>query len=396
VRPPALLAATLGIACALAAPSAAAVFRPLQTQVTLPARGAFYYPWYPQTWTVGGQYPHYNPSLGYYSSSDSALVDQHIGALDYAHIDVAIASWWGPDTQQETTRIPLLLNRTIARGSSLKWALFHEQEGQGNPTVAQIQSDLTYIRNNYANHSAHATVNGKPVIVVWNANDSSCDVVNRWMQAAAGAWYVIIKVFSGYLSCSPQPSWWYQYAPVLAETSQPGYSFAVSPGFWKADEPTPRLARDVNRFQQNVRNMIASHAPWQWVTTFNEWGEGTEVESASQWSSPSGYGQYLDHLHENDAPTAVAFRSAGAAWTRAGVVLRWRTASESRLLGFNVYRKGVRLNRALIPSVFAGTTTGRSYSWLDRRAPRQGVVRYWLEAVSVSGKRSRHGPIVIS
>lgn len=375
-------------------PSQAASTRRGHTDVTVPARGAFYYAWYPQTWTVGGQYPHYYPSLGYYDSGDHPTVHAHIAALDYARVDVAVVSWFGVGTQQESARVPTLLGLTAVRGSPLKWALFYEQEGRGNPSIAQIQSDLTYIRNNYASHSAYAYVSGKPLIVVWNADDASCEVVNRWNQAAAGAWYVIIKVFSGYRDCSPQPSWWYQYAPVLAETAQDGYSFAVSPGFWKADESSPRLARDINRFQQNVRNMIASHAPWQWVTTFNEWGEGTEVESASQWASPSGYGQYLDYLHENDVPTAVSFRSASAVRTQAGVVLRWRTASESQLLGFNVYRKGVRLNRTLIPSVFAGTTSGRSYSWLDRGAPRQGAVRYWLEAVSVSGKRSRYGPIV--
>ena len=28
--------------------------------------------------------------------------------------------------------------------------------------------------------------------------------------------------------------------------------------------------------------MVASNAPWQLVTTFNEWGEGTAVESAAR------------------------------------------------------------------------------------------------------------------
>jgi hypothetical protein len=45
--------------------------------------------------------------------------------------------------------------------------------------------------------------------------------------------------------------------------------------------------------------MVASREPWQLVTTFNEWGEGTAVESASEWSSASGYGAYLDVLHNN-------------------------------------------------------------------------------------------------
>jgi hypothetical protein len=45
---------------------------------------------------------------------------------------------------------------------------------------------------------------------------------------------------------------------------------------------------------------------------------------------------------------------------------------ECDLLGFNLYRqqhrKLVKLNRALISSVFSGTPTGHAYSWLDRSA----------------------------
>ncbi|MFL5759808.1 MAG: metallophosphoesterase family protein, partial [Thermomicrobiales bacterium] len=55
--------------------------------------------------------------------------------------------------------------------------------------------------------------------------------------------------------------------------------------------------------QQNVRDMVASGAPWQLVTTFNEWGEGTAVESATEWQSGSGYGAYLDALHTNGQGT---------------------------------------------------------------------------------------------
>jgi hypothetical protein len=49
--------------------------------------------------------------------------------------------------------------------------------------------------------------------------------------------------------------------------------------------------------------MVSSNEPWQLVTTFNEWGEGTSVESALEWSSSSGFGQYLDVLHDNGTGT---------------------------------------------------------------------------------------------
>jgi hypothetical protein len=50
---------------------------------------------------------------------------------------------------------------------------------------------------------------------------------------------------------------------------------------------------------------------FQLITTFNEWGEGTAVESASEWATSSGYGTYLDILHglpvsTSPAPTSTA------------------------------------------------------------------------------------------
>ena len=90
-----------------------------------------------------------------------------------------------------------------------------------------------------------------------------------------------------------------QYGPAAATDSQPGYSFSISPGFFKANEAAPRLARDINRWYDDVRQMIASGAPFQLITTFNEWGEGTSVESATEWQSASGYGAFLDALHVN-------------------------------------------------------------------------------------------------
>jgi hypothetical protein len=122
-------------------------------------------------------------------------------------------------------------------------------------------------------------------------------MASRWAQAnASHADYIVLKVFAGYASCASQPDQWHQYAPAVAEDHQAGHSFTISPGFWLATADV-RLARDLSRWQQDVAAMVASGEPWQLVTTFNEWGEGTSVESATEWASASGYGAYLDVLH---------------------------------------------------------------------------------------------------
>ncbi len=129
-------------------------------------------------------------------------------------------------------------------------------------------------------------------------------MATRWTQANSievNA-YIVLKVFPGYKACSGQPQHWHQYSPAIAVDHQIGYSYTISPGFWLVGE-TPRLGRDLARWKQNIRDMAASGAPLQLITTFNEWGEGTSVESTLEWNSISGYGDYLDALHNNGALT---------------------------------------------------------------------------------------------
>lgn len=267
-------------------------------EVTFPARAAFTYPWFPETWTVGGVHVAYHPTLGYYDSSDPNVVDQHVRSLDYGKVQVGIASWWGPGTHAEETRMPLLFDRTRALLSPLKWSVYYEAEGSGNPTSAEIASDLSYLQR-YAARGGYAHVGGKPVVFVYNANDTTCEVADRW-KAAAPDWYVVLKVFSGYLTCPNQPDAWHQYGPATGESVHRD-SYVISPGYWKANEPAPQLARDPAEWRARIRRQVASAKPWQLVTTFNEWGEGTAVESAAEWASASGHGTYVDALHDDGA-----------------------------------------------------------------------------------------------
>lgn len=101
----------------------------------------------------------------------------------------------------------------------------------------------------------------------------------------------------------------------------------------------------------------------------------------------------FDDVSLSQTPTAVAIESFRASHTKRGVRLSWRTAIESGTLGFNLYRevggKVVKLNGAMLPSVFGGTTSGHSYSWLYRRvSPTVRTLRYRLQSVRLDGTRS--------
>jgi acid phosphatase type 7 len=266
------------------------------SQPSFPIRAAFYYPWFPEAWNQQGFNPftNYNPSLGFYDASQ-AVTRQHIAAMQYGGIQAGIASWWGQGSRTDG-RISGLLQ--AASGTNFRWSIYHENESQGDPSVAQLTSDLTYIRDNYGNDPSFLRVDGRFVVFVYAAGNDACGMADRWKRANTVDAYLVLKVFPGYRECPSQPDSWHQYSPAVATDHQRGYSYAIAPGFWKKGDSV-RLARDLNRWHQNVRDMVASGVPWQLVATFNEWGEGTSVEGAREWETGSGYGAYLDALHNN-------------------------------------------------------------------------------------------------
>lgn len=271
--------------------------------LSLPLRAAFYYPWFPGAWTQQGVYPYSinTTSLGVYNGGDPDVLAAHIDAMRYGNIDAGIASWWGPGTREDE-RMPQLL--AAAEGSGFRWATYYEDEGFDNPSVATIQSDLEYLREQYAANPNYLRIDGRFVVFAYGGVES-CEMADRWEQANTVDAYVVLKVFSGYRSCASQPDGWHQYAPAEAADAQGSDSYSISPGFHLYGEPE-RLPRDLARWERNVREMTASEADWQLVTTFNEWGESTAVESAEEWESASGYGAYLDMLHRYGRETSVS------------------------------------------------------------------------------------------
>jgi hypothetical protein len=89
-------------------------------------------------------------------------------------------------------------------------------------------------------------------------------------------------------------------------------------------------------------------------------------------------------------PTAVSVARFAARRTRGRVAITWRLVSPAPVLGFEVFRNGVRLNRRLIPARRIG-----AYRFLDRTARRGALLTYRLRIVDVAGRRSWYGISVV-
>jgi len=182
--------------------------------------------------------------------------------------------------------------------------------------------------SHYGYGPGYLRVAGRPVVFVYADVNEGCAMADRWMAANAsiGA-YIVLKVFPGYRTCSSQPDSWHQYAPDTAASDQAGYSYTISHGFWKRSEAAPRLVRDPTRWAQNVADMTASGEPWQLVTTFNEWGEGSPIESSTATGTT-----YLDILRTGTLPgplPVASFTSAPSSPSTGVAVTFGDTSSNS-------------------------------------------------------------------
>jgi Glycosyl hydrolase family 99 len=268
-------------------------------QPAFPIRAAFYYAWYPEAWWRDPVFPYslYHPTLDYYSAADPRVVRDHSDALRYAHLQAGIYSWWG-DEGYSPTDLRFWRYLAAARTTPLRWALYYEREGYADPSVDRIRADLEYIRDTYASKPAYLRVDGRFVVYVYGDASDSCDTAARWRAANTVGAYIVLKAFAGFRTCAAQPDAWHEYSAALPEYELLPDSFMIAPGFDERREAEPRLPRDLSRWRSDVTDMLASNARWQLILTFNEWPEGTSVESAREWASPSGYGAYLDTLHE--------------------------------------------------------------------------------------------------
>jgi hypothetical protein len=226
--------------------------------------------------------------------------------MKYAGLDGGIVSWWGRNNTYGTdTAFSSILE--ASKGTGFRWAAYYELEGHGNPNVTRIQSDLVYLHDHFANHENYLHMNGRWALFVYSDAEDDCSMATRWdkSRGITPDVCIVLRVFDGYGNCTLQPDGWHQYSAINGEDSQPNYSYTISPGFWSAVNKSSLLKRNPARWQKNIEDMMRSGATFQLVTSFNEWGEGTAIESAEEWSTPRGYGAYLDALHFNGGLNGV-------------------------------------------------------------------------------------------
>jgi len=272
-------------------------------ELPLPIRAAFYESRYPAAWSRSDRE---RPASGRYGTS-VAVVKKQIAAMRYGGIAAGIAPFDGLRTLS-ASRVPVLLK--AASGTPFRWGL--RVTGSRFTTRRAETAVLSAVVARYGRRAAYLRLGGRPVVFMADSG-RSCAAAGRWVAANRPWVYLVLTAFPGSTSCKVQPDGWYANDARLPAQAVLPYSFTIAPGRFPAGGRRPVLARDPDRFLQNVQAMVASGARFQLIDSFNRWEGGTAVENSRTWRTASGYGSYLDALHAAGATPAPAPPATGTA-----------------------------------------------------------------------------------
>ena len=287
--------------------------------------GIFYYPWY-GTPSVDGHWLHWDqnghrppddlyssffPSLGPYSSASSLVVDRQMAQIANAGINEVIVSWWGRGSTEDQR---LRLVAAAARSHGLALAIHLEPYPDRTPssTVSDLAYLATYgVRDVYVYHPRDFTA------ADWAAVRPQVPASMRLFAATQKPGFAAAGRFDGLYTydfvnwnggtfariCSEAHALHLFCAPSVG----PGYD-----GRRAGEPPVTRPRRQGATYDALWRAALAAAPDVVTITSFNEWGEGTQIEPAR---ARTGYRSYDGAWGYHGAAAETAYIARTAYWT---------------------------------------------------------------------------------
>jgi len=320
-----ILAVLLATATSLVAPSRAGLAAEVTPQVL-----AFYYGWYgnPQ---VSGQWRHWknvdpiskrvenvadSPAYGAYDSHDPAVLDRQAEAARAAGITGFIASWWGRGSFEDRG-MPLLLSAAGKQNLSVS-AYFEKITGDDDASrIKSAVTDIDYLLTRYGSNRAWLRAAGKPVLFIYGRalhqlspedwqevisqvqRDNPTGVVliadsldRKLVSVFDGASTYNITVQTQYKSPAQIGAWAHAAFPKRVSAAGPGKISTVTiiPGYddRNTGRPPPRPVTyrwGGETYRALWLEAIAAAPDYVLITSWNEWHEGSEIESSAEYGS---------------------------------------------------------------------------------------------------------------
>ncbi len=287
-----------------------------------------YMPWYVAKpvspvwgwhWTMGafdpekiqnGKRPiasHYTPLIGPYDSGDAAIMEYHFLLMKLAGIDGVIVDWYG---RSDLFDYAILHRNTqalfaMAAKVGLKVGICYEDQTisrlveagkiKKEERVSHAKSEINWLEANWFREGSCLKHDGKPVLLSFGfdgLSDAEWEEVlpngqtrviylseHRRRASAAGAfdWPVPKEGVSAIERFEVSSRDWPKRMPVAYPRFHDIYAEA------KLHESYGRISDDEGKtFVKTLERALKSGAPFVQIATWNDWGEGTNIEPSAE------------------------------------------------------------------------------------------------------------------
>jgi glycoprotein endo-alpha-1,2-mannosidase len=260
-----------------------------------PTRSAiFFYPWYSNPsldghyghWTQGGHLPPFDvasrffPARGPYSSSDPRVLRGQMRDIAAAGVDQVVSSWWGKGSPEDAR-----LKAVIGAAKRVKLQVAVQIEPYPDRSVDTVAADLAYlrgvgIRDVYVYRSKDFTAQDWTRVTRQPSGLRLFGQTNHVGFAAAAGFagfytYDILLYHGAKFDrlCTQARAMGILCAPSVG----PGYDASQATGDTRVK---PRL--NGATYDSMWKAALRAGADVVTITSYNEWGEGTQIEPAGR------------------------------------------------------------------------------------------------------------------
>ncbi len=254
---------------------------------------------------------HYYPMIGPYDSTDPNVLEYHMLLMKYSGVDGVMIDWYGQqgsngDVGSLLTASNAIVNKTGQYGLGVGVVL----EDRFAQSVAQEQTNMNYLRDNYFNKSNYITYGPNNSPLMMNFGPITFQTPSQWSQIlpATGTdpTFLTLNYQSNEAGANADGefAWPYQdanttdhlsklrsfygtQAPrvgVAAGVAYPGFNDFYAQGgagstlFYIPENGGQTLTDTLNLYTQYQNSPISNNLDMLQLATFNDFGEGTQFE----------------------------------------------------------------------------------------------------------------------
>lgn len=274
----------------------------------------------------------FHPLLGAYDSGDAAVIECHLLMMKLAGIDGVVVDWYGLADHFDYAMLHRNTKRLVARLAHFGMKLIICYEDQTVPklvraglvgpseTVSHVAGEVRWLSDHWFGKEFYVKFEGDPVFLSFGSSGLSNQQWSQCMESldfpvcyvsehtrgdcAAGAfdWPIPDQGLQAATRFLKESQGMKIHIPVVFPRFDDVYKTAgVNAGYKKIDEDEGRT------FARTLKQAMSSKAPIVQIATWNDWGEGTQIE-------PSHESGFRDLIHlQKKYPNAFVTANAIAA-----------------------------------------------------------------------------------